>query len=354
MCKSKRRAYIIHELTITQCIDELREQAAGALSNNFTEVMEANASAYFSDKCVSLETKMALRSAAAPLEDVPDDKKDWHPGSDGKVLDLVHPSLCPLMYGKSEYLPAGIVPLRDCAGCTGQGDTVPIPTLSIHAFDYSTKHQWLPCEVLASASGEAKITSYINNLHPDGNEALYAAIEQVISNALPLWKETVRSTLYRYEKPRLIVEGDGYDHDAAELVEEKKRKRWEERRKAQNGDRASDSRMGNENEAEQGTESGNDATDDDDNDYGDDDKYTEECYKSKYIKVPEPGPREPRTRVAKDQDAAGFQRAFSGKNLQVIVKLANIHLTPEKPTYDGDSWHIEVSATHATCHSAQS
>ena len=28
--------------------------------------------------------------------------------------------------------------------------------------------------------------------------------------------------------------------------------------------------------------------------------------------------------------------------MQVIVKLANIHLTPEKPDYKGGSWHIEV------------
>ena len=184
--------------------------------------MEATAAAYISHEIVSLETKMALRSAVASLEDVPDDQRDWHPGSDGKVLDLVHPSLFPLMYGKSKYLAAGKVPLQDCASCTGQGDTVPIPTLSINDFDYSTKHQWLPCEVFISASGEAKITSYINNLHPDGNEALYAAIEQVISDAIPMWKAAVRSTLYCYERPRLIVEGDGYDHEAAELVEEKR------------------------------------------------------------------------------------------------------------------------------------
>ncbi|WKT53633.1 Protein of unknown function DUF4246 [Fusarium oxysporum f. sp. vasinfectum] len=32
----------------------------------------------------------------------------------------------------------------------------------------------------------------------------------------------------------------------------------------------------------------------------------------------------------------------TGSNrLQVVVKLANIHLTPEKPTYSGDSWHTE-------------
>ena len=29
------------------------------------------------------------------------------------------------------------------------------------------------------------------------------------------------------------------------------------------------------------------------------------------------------------------------RQLQIIVKLANIHLTPEKPDYEGGSWHVE-------------
>ena len=29
------------------------------------------------------------------------------------------------------------------------------------------------------------------------------------------------------------------------------------------------------------------------------------------------------------------------EKLQIIVKLANIHLTPEKPRYEGGSWHVE-------------
>lgn len=40
---------------------------------------------------------------------------------------------------------------------------------------------------------------------------------------------------------------------------------------------------------------------------------------------------------------------FAEKGLQVIVKLANIQLTPEKPNYDGGSWHVEgqlVSSFH--------
>ena len=36
-------------------------------------------------------------------------------------------------------------------------------------------------------------------------------------------------------------------------------------------------------------------------------------------------------------DAANLR----GKQIQVIVKLANIHLTPERPKYMGGSWHVE-------------
>ena len=38
--------------------------------------------------------------------------------------------------------------------------------------------------------------------------------------------------------------------------------------------------------------------------------------------------------------------------LQVIVKLANIHLTPDKPTYDGGSWHVEGQLNEHICATA--
>lgn len=351
-------------LTPLQCIDELRDQAAGSLRNKFTEVMEASAAAYISDGLVSHETKMALRAGVAPLENVLDNLKNWHPGSDGKVLDIVHPSLYPLIYGKSKYLPLGTVPLQDCSAYPGRGDTVPTPTLSAHEVGYSAKHQWLPCEVLIGTGGEARITSYINNLYPDGNEALYAAIENVISKAIPLWKATVRSTLYRYERPRLKVNGDGYDHEAVRLVEEEREKQWQERKDAEQEARAcqtggtEDARevalvleADPRNDANGDDSDGDDDNDDYDND--DDDEHIEERFKSKYIKVPEPGPYQPRMRTAEDEDASGFRKTFSDTNLQVIVKLANIHLTPDKPAYDGGSWHIEVGAAHTLYHFAR-
>lgn len=44
-----------------------------------------------SDTIVPEDLKTALQKAVAPLENVPDKEKDWHPGSNEQVLDLVHP-----------------------------------------------------------------------------------------------------------------------------------------------------------------------------------------------------------------------------------------------------------------------
>ena len=43
---------------------------------------------------------------------------------------------------------------------------------------------------------------------------------------------------------------------------------------------------------------------------------------------------------------------FGEQGLQVIVKLANIELTPEKPTYDGGSWHVEGQLNERICATA--
>lgn len=54
-----------------------------------------------SDSLIPPDLRDALKLAVKPLEDVPDAEKDWHPRADGLVLDLVHPSLYPLVYGRS-------------------------------------------------------------------------------------------------------------------------------------------------------------------------------------------------------------------------------------------------------------
>lgn len=44
-----------------------------------------------------------LQEAVKPLIETNKQEKDWHPGSDRKVLNLVHPSLYSLVYGRKEY-----------------------------------------------------------------------------------------------------------------------------------------------------------------------------------------------------------------------------------------------------------
>jgi Protein of unknown function (DUF4246) len=63
-----------------------------------------------------------LITQVAALENAP---QDWHPGSNGQVLDLVHPSLCPLVYGRSKVLESGRTTLEDCIQRCGEGRVLP-------------------------------------------------------------------------------------------------------------------------------------------------------------------------------------------------------------------------------------
>jgi len=49
---------------------------------------------------------------------------------------------------------------------------------------------------------------------------------------------------------------------------------------------------------------------------------------------------EPRQFAVPLKPSLDLKEGFGGK-LQVIVKLANIELTPEKPKYEGGAWHVE-------------
>jgi hypothetical protein len=151
-------------------IDELRYKASsfnktGALSVYNGDVVK-------SDTAVSEATKKSLQSAVKVLEDIPEIYKDYHPGSDGQVLDLVHPSLFPLIYGRSRVLEDTLIGLDDCLQSTGRGIVVPIRAEKEQEQSnnqrrgyyrsnadppYSMNFQWLPCEVdIAGEDGSVK------------------------------------------------------------------------------------------------------------------------------------------------------------------------------------------------------
>lgn len=144
------------ERMFSYCIGELRHksrlfQETGAVTAYDGDVVK-------SDCAISSALKDALRIAVVPLEDVPIHRRDWHPGSNETVLDLVHPSLFPVVYGRTRILTESVVGLDDCIKRCGEGEILVVPP-KVRAQSvvtrpggditdpFSRKFQWLPCEV---------------------------------------------------------------------------------------------------------------------------------------------------------------------------------------------------------------
>ena len=72
------------------------------------------------------------------------------------------------------------------------------------------------------------------------------------------------------------------------------------------------------------------------------------------IQQPEPRAFERFKRSQATSTKIDIRELFEETGLQVIVKLANIELTPENPEYDGGSWHVEGQlVSHCYCNETQ-
>ncbi|KND92733.1 hypothetical protein TOPH_02886 [Tolypocladium ophioglossoides CBS 100239] len=341
------------------CIDEILKKADLYEQTGLIPVFDYSACVIKSDMLLPGTLRDELMAAVKPLEDVPEDKKDWHPGSDGKVLDLVHPSLWPLLYGRSRILPDKRINVSNCLNHCGLGDVVPVPDsteLSLQASygwhgnrqvpSLSARFQWLPCDVRIDDSGRANIDSYINNLHPVEHAGLYPIIERFVEQALPAW-----DVIYRWPEEfrlqRLQTKVAGPKCSTPALC----RSCYECR---------PSNRPLNDGEAprEDGEEY-NDGYDESERGQLDMRWYNathppdvpDACIEAEQ-KSATNKPRKKRFfhLTPDDVKTSGF---FAGApRIQVIVKLANIHLTPEWPTYDGGSWHVEGQLNEHICATA--
>ncbi|KAF1845864.1 uncharacterized protein K460DRAFT_406097 [Cucurbitaria berberidis CBS 394.84] len=288
------------------CIKELCAKAALYEETGLISVLDAASRVLKSDTVVSAELKDRLKKAVVPLEDVPEHQKDWHPGSDGKVLDLVHPSLFPLIYQCSRILPDRTISQSDCMSAIGRGKIVPEP---VDRYDHdsedsnlwSSRFQWLPCDVSFPDGEKAKIDSYINNLHPADHKDLYAVIEDIITIAIPFWNIIWESYPGGSFESKQRIECDSVEYKLPEGTKEE--------------------------------------LPDDFDGYEED--FYETLEKLRIYDKPEPLEFDSLDVTAEDVENKFKFLSQGEKKIQVIVKLANIHLTPEKPSYEGGSWHVE-------------
>ncbi|WP_328550277.1 DUF4246 domain-containing protein [Streptomyces sp. NBC_00366] len=226
-----------------------------------------------------------LREAVQVLEEVPEAERDWHPGSDGQVLDLVHPSLYCLV--------------REVSGAHERAWQNPTDRYS--KYEFSEKFQWLPTDVDISDDGDATFRSYVNNVHPETHRELASVLPDLFACLRPLLENVL--TDLRHPRPlRIKVDPFGWYDSEPEYPN-----------KSSYSDHAA---------------------------YTDalsawDDAY-ENWRENRRPAIPDAPAFTPPE--LPDESARVDLR---GRRLQVIVKLATIHLTPEKPEYSGGSWHVE-------------
>ncbi|MFD5066343.1 DUF4246 domain-containing protein [Streptomyces sp. NPDC058369] len=238
-----------------------------------------------SDTLIDDELRSRLREAVRVLEEVPEEKKDWHPGSDGQVLDLVHPSLFCLVRGVSG----------------GPERAWENPTPHYWKHEFSETFQWLPTDVEIGADGEVAFRSYVNNVHPEDHRELAAVLPDLFGRMRPLLENVL--TDLRHPRPlRIKINPYGWYDSEPEYPEE---------------DDFSDKEA-----YEEAVEAHDEAMDD--------------WYQNRQPVIPDA------PEYAPPALPDGFAPVdLRGRRLQVIVKLATIHLTPEKPEYAGGSWHVE-------------
>ncbi|KAF8146493.1 hypothetical protein K438DRAFT_1734716 [Mycena galopus ATCC 62051] len=270
---------------------------------------------WYSDRLVSNEVSDRLRTAVSQLEDVPDDSKDWHPGSNNQVLDLVHPSLYCIVYGRTRYSdltkpnPPPYEPLNLDEWYWGH---VPRPPPVSELFS------WLSSDFFVDATdGSVKLLSpYINNLHPTKNKSMYPVIESVLASFIPLF-ERVLSQINGEDKDifRDIPPGSG------RIKTKFRHGTWAGYNSKYVGDTVPCIWDGGGVQWEEGM--------------------TDAEYEKLRVEAPKLLP-EAFEEYGGELEKTIAPYSLRGKTIQCIIKLANIHLTTENPEYAGGSWHVEA------------
>lgn len=178
--------------------------------------------------------------------------------------------------------------------------------------------------------------SYINNLHPHKHQKLYSIIESIIAKAIPLWNMTLsplREDLINNSQ-RIDYRSVDLDVDPEEIDEEDKPQQESGETEDEYYDRVGEwedeIRTYLQPEPYGGFNPPNVFSDPDKAGYYYDYDFNKE--------MPKPG--------------FDIRRDYTDRGLQVIIKLANIHLTPENSEYEGGSWHVEGQLNEHICATA--
>ena len=258
------------------------------------------------------------------LEDVSVEAKDWHPGSGNLVLDLVHPSLFCLAYGSTHVRHVSEGGKTSFKMTEPPSDPQDAPREYLGGYRQyvdpamSKLHQWLPTDVQIQQDGEgnftAKFLDYINNLHPKEHVTVYGTLERVLARFIPLWERVLGDLLWHEEPPSRVPDGYSIRDDEPGWPPGLE---WSQYR----DDPATKKKI-------------------------DDYEAAHEEWSKNCLILLDANSYVPGHRVAPHRTR---HYTLANRTLQIITKLANIHLEPSegpnavagKEEYHGGSWHVE-------------
>ena len=355
-----------------------------------------------SDNLVSDNLLNEFKQQISILEENLSKNKDWHPGSNNQVLDLIHPSLYCYVDNTTPITDVPVIDLNSIYTSSHKKKLLVEPKTPKSRWDEdddyskSKTYQWLPSEFAIDDEGKVQIKSYINNLDPTQYKNLYLSIGKIFEAFVPMFN-SVLSDLLIYndiENDPNRIKTDridwSMDFETYAILNFKSKKYIE----SLSGEKVYSIDKKKKQEIEILTKSnsfqkepissespifsnfpqirscGNIVSEDKDDDkeksfikpekpnefhIEDNDNDNDESFKSsKYSENTDYGEydecneeyNENKPVIEPDVNffiIPGDKKNYDirGKNVQVIVKLANIILTPESPNYDGGVWHVE-------------
>ncbi|KAF4472606.1 hypothetical protein FALBO_493 [Fusarium albosuccineum] len=365
----KRLKTILDRGCLEYCIKELRAKARFFEKTSLIPTLDATATVVKSDNLIDCALHDELRAVFAKLKDDQKDDPDWHPRTNEMVRNLVHPSLYSLVYGRSRVFQDEVVGVEDAIDrWAGKGAIIPqsgpdipvsrgysnswdthlhglgIGDRRVHDSFWSNKYQWLPSNIRVQDDGSVRFTSYINGLHPNKYRDIYGTIEKLIEKALPAWdfclplrRHARRADVAGRNKPRFPPPGDPDDENennwTPSIDEVPNPSRSGVREAKATGPTSNPAAFDEaENERHVRVES------EDEDGY----RYYGSPREVAWNKIRQPvQPEAPEFRAWDYGVKPGETLRERFKDLQVIVKMASIELTPEKPCFPAGGWHVE-------------
>ncbi|PNP74312.1 hypothetical protein FNYG_12361 [Fusarium nygamai] len=360
---------IITDAAFDYCIQGLRGKARYSEKSGLIPTLDGPGNTIIkSDSFINESLHRDLNRACFTLWKDQEGNVDWHPRSNNMAQNLIHPSTHNFVYDRSLFIQEEVVGVSNALDFIGEGKPVrgQKPVVRQNAFEpecrvgsgkigseyWSDKYQWLPSNVGFREDGSTEFTSYVNNLHPTKFPEIYRTIERLIGRAIPAWDHCLREvnlwgdeTIAGRNKSRCSpadelgdenealwtpeYDFEGFLHEGVELTHQELRE-LEEECYHESKDPVEFDEVEDDRRIKEGLSPLTPNIDD------------ETMAEVKWLKYRDailPDPR-PFTEVDYAPKQSLWEK-FKKDGLRIIVKMASIELTPDKPEFSAGSCHLE-------------